>query len=171
MMSSREAASVPELTLHLDLTVAPAYEDEVDQQLIEEIFRRALVANGFVGPVEVSVVVTDDAAVHELNRQYRGVDRPTDVLSFSQLESPAHLSGEEFPSPPETPRPLGDIVISGDRVRSQALEYGHSQRRELAYLAAHGLLHLLGFDHEAESDRQKMRDAEEAALRSVPRDH
>jgi probable rRNA maturation factor len=71
--------------------------------------------------------------------------------------------------PLDQARLLGDVIISGDRVRSQAADYGHSVRRELAYLAVHGLLHLVGYDHETESERQTMRLAEEAALASVPR--
>jgi probable rRNA maturation factor len=155
--------------LSLDLDVAPAYEGDVDSALLEEVFGRALSVTGVVGPIEVSVVVTDDAAVHELNRRYRGVDDPTDVLSFSQLESPTDSGPEAFPTPADAPRPVGDIVISGDRAREQAAEYGHSRRRELAYLATHGLLHLLGFDHETEHERQRMREAEEYALAAVPR--
>ena len=106
-----------------------------------------------------------DKKIRELNRQFRGIDKATDVLSFPQDEP----VGEAFPLVGPAPRPLGDIVISGDRVRAQAADYGHSQRRELAYLAVHGLLHLLGFDHETEPDRERMRRAEESALAEIPR--
>lgn len=155
-----------ELVLNLD--VEPAYESEVDPALLEKVLARALANEGVSGPAEVSLVVTDDAEVHRLNREYRGVDRPTDVLSFSQVEGVA--GAEAFPRVEGEPRPLGDIIISGDRVREQAQEYGHSQRRELAYLAVHGLLHLLGYDHETEPERQVMRQKEEAALIDVPRE-
>lgn len=154
------------VSLELGLDIDPPYQDEVDRALLERVIAKTLDAQGVQEPVEVSVVVTDDAQVHELNRQYRGVDRPTDVLSFAQGE-PTGVGA--FPSIGLAPRPLGDIVISGDRVRAQAAEYGHSQRRELAYLAVHGLLHLLGFDHETEPERQRMRAAEEAALIEIPR--
>ena len=156
-----------DVELVLDLDVSEPFVDEVDPELLDRVLRRALTREGVAGPVEVSLVVTDDAEVHDLNRHYRGVDQPTDVLSFSQVEAPA--ASAAFPSVGAAPRPLGDIVISGDRVRAQAVEYGHSQRRELAYLAVHGLLHLLGYDHETEAERQAMREREEAALVDVPR--
>lgn len=152
----------PELRLELD--VAPEFAGEVDRDLLIRVVCATLESQGMTGPIELSVVVTNDAQIQELNREYRGKDYPTDVLSFSQIEGPGG-----FPLPPEAPRPLGDIVMSYDRVRAQAGEYGHSRRRELAYLTVHGLLHLLGFDHEAEQDRQRMRAAEESALAEVPR--
>jgi probable rRNA maturation factor len=156
----------PDLTIALD--VEPAFENEVDPELLQRALALALASEGVTGPVEVSLVITDDAEVHALNRQYRGVDRPTDVLSFSQIEAAPEI--EAFPGVAAAPRPLGDIIISGDRVREQAREYGHSHRRELAYLAVHGLLHLLGYDHETEAERQRMRQKEEAALVDVPRE-
>jgi probable rRNA maturation factor len=108
---------------------------------------------------EVSVLLVDDAAIAELNRQYRGIDAPTDVLSFSQLEGPAELE-----VPEDFPVPLGDIVISIPHMQTQALEYGHGEARELAYLLVHGLLHLLGYDHELADDAAAMRAAEEDVL-------
>jgi probable rRNA maturation factor len=156
-------------TVVINFDVADEFDDEVDRALIEQVVRQALKAEGADGPIEVSVVVTDDATVHQLNRDYRGVDSPTDVLSFSQLEEAQSGAEAPFPSPPGEARLIGDIVISGDRVRAQAADYGHSQRRELAYLTVHGLLHLLGYDHENEAERHVMRLAEEAALESLPR--
>ena len=157
-------ASEPCPQLHLDLDVAPQFESDVDRDLLTRVLCAALAEQGVTGPVEVSLVVTDDAEIRNLNRQYRHKDYVTDVLSFPQVEGPT-----EFPQPAGAPRHLGDIVISYDRVRAQAQEYGHSERRELAYLAVHGLLHLLGFDHETEPERQRMRAAEETALAEIPR--
>jgi probable rRNA maturation factor len=157
----------PAPKLELIADVAPEFSTEVDLALLDDVLRRALRAEGIRGEVELSLVVTSDAEVQDLNRQYRGIDQPTDVLSFSQLDG---VPGPGTPGFPTTgPLALGDIVISGDRVRAQATDYGHSQRRELAYLAVHGLLHLLGYDHETEPERQKMREKEEAALADVPR--
>ncbi len=164
MTSSRGAASArPDLRLEID--VASPYEGEVDRDLLTRVLGEALAAQGMTGPVEVSVVITDDAEIQALNRQYRGIDQPTDVLSFPQEEGAIGV-----PRPPWAPLQLGDIAISYDRVRAQARAYGHSERRELAYLAVHGLLHLLGFDHETEPERQRMRAAEEAALSEIPRE-
>lgn len=154
----------PGTDLTLGLDILPEYATEVDVDALGRVLEKALVEQNVHGSVELSVLITNDRQVHELNRQFRNVDAPTDVLSFSQLE------GEnDFPQPTTGARPLGDIVISYDRVRSQAVEYGHSEKRELAYLAVHGLLHLLGFDHETEVDKQRMRQAEEQALDGIPR--
>jgi probable rRNA maturation factor len=169
-MSDRAPTSSDQLAVDINFDVAESFEGEVDRDLIAEVMHRALVAEGLKGAVEVSVVVTDDGEIWQLNRDYRGIDAPTDVLSFSQIETQPGSTETPFPSNPGEATLLGDVVISGDRVKSQAAEYGHSQRRELAYLAVHGLLHLLGYDHESEADRQTMRQAEEAALESVPRD-
>lgn len=109
---------------------------------------------------EVSLTLTDDARIWELNRTYRGVDQPTDVLSFAlqeQDEEEPDIIGFEDNA-------LGDIVISVERAREQAAEYGHSLEREIVYLAVHGTLHLLGFDHETEAKKGKMRQQEEAVM-------
>ncbi len=107
---------------------------------------------------ELSIVLTDDSAIWELNRQYRGVDRPTDVLSFSQRE------GED---PGMIPEVLGDVVISLDRVHEQAREYGHSFERELGFLVVHGILHLLGWDHERPDDEAVMMAKTEEILTGI----
>jgi len=108
---------------------------------------------------EVSLMLVDDQRIHALNLEYRGVDRPTDVLSFALQEEM-----EEEPEIEEEDEMLGDIVISVERARDQAEEYGHSFEREIIYLAVHGTLHLLGFDHEEEMDKQEMRVKEEAVM-------
>lgn len=103
---------------------------------------------------EVSLVLTDNAGIHALNREYRGVDRPTDVLSFPQF-----AAEEKIPEGAA----LGDIVISLPKAAEQADEYGHSRRREFCFLFVHGLLHLLGYDHElsaADEERQFARQRE-----------
>lgn len=101
--------------------------------------------------VAVSVTLVDNPTIHELNREHRNVDRPTDVLSFSQLE------GEELAAlPPGEPVPLGDLVISLERCQEQAADYGHSFERELGFLVAHGMLHLLGFDHQTPEEEAEM---------------
>lgn len=111
---------------------------------------------------EVGVTFADDEHIRELNRDYRGIDKATDVLSFALEE------GDEPPiagGPPETL--LGDIVISLETAARQAEDFGHSLERELAYLTVHGMLHLVGYDHEAEADKQAMRQQEEAILTLV----
>ncbi len=128
---------------------------------MEETVRRVAIAAldnlGGLEDAELSIVLTDDSTIHELNRTYRGVDRPTDVLSFSQRE------GEDAFDDPV----LGDIVISLDRTRQQALEYGHSFERELGFLTVHGILHLLGWDHETPDEEQRMMAKTEEILGGI----
>lgn len=114
------------------------------------------------GNVEISVTFVDDEAMTELNREHRGQNKPTDVLSFSQLE------GEELAALPEgAPLLLGDIVISLERCQAQAMEYGHSFGRELGFLAVHGMLHLLGYDHATPEEEAVMMAKTEEILDEV----
>ena len=112
---------------------------------------------------EVDITLVDDAAIHELNRTYRGIDRPTDVLSFALDE------GEEEPEvdDDEIELLLGDVIISAPTAVRQGEEYGHGLEREMTYLAVHGMLHLLGYDHMEEKDKLIMRKREEEVLRRL----
>lgn len=134
--------------------------------LIRKSIRTALAAEGVDFPCEVDVSVTDDAGIHAINLEHRGVDRPTDVLSFPAFAlSPGELPGPEEADPGTGLVPLGDMVLSLERVAAQAKEYGHSNRRELAYLTVHSVLHLLGYDHLDEGPmKARMREREEAIL-------
>lgn len=116
---------------------------------------------GYGDEAEVGLVFVNDSYIHELNLHYRAIDSPTDVLSFSMLE------GEPFPEAGGATVLLGDIVISLQTAERQAEEYGHSFQREVAYLTIHGTLHLLGYDHMNEEDRQLMRRKEEEILRQL----
>ena len=121
--------------------------------LIREAIVRTLEFEGVGGQNEVSVTFTDNEGIHELNKQYRNIDRPTDVLSFPQID---YENGEEIGD--EEPAMLGDIVLSLERAREQAAEFGHSFERECAFLCAHSTLHLLGYDHElSDEDDADMR--------------
>lgn len=113
---------------------------------------------------EVSFLLVDDSYIQELNMVYRNQNVPTDVLSFAMND----LSEDEpdFDSTPEL-NILGDIVISLERAQAQSEEYGHSLNRELGFLVAHGMLHLLGYDHETEAEEKVMRELEEKILHSV----
>jgi probable rRNA maturation factor len=155
--------------LDIDIQIDDRFADAVDAALIERAVATALQAEGVAESIEVSVLVTDDATLHQLNRDYRGVDAPTDVLSFGDDEEddevPAHAA---FVRPPDAPRYLGDLAISYERVVGQAAEYGHSRARELAYLTVHGVLHLLGYDHErGADDAAAMRAREEAVMAQI----
>jgi probable rRNA maturation factor len=154
--------------LEVDIQIDERFGSLVDAELIERAVAAVLAVEEIKDMVEVSVLVTDDAVLHGLNRDYRGVDSPTDVLSFAAEEESAVDAVPAFVLPPDAPRYLGDIAISFERVVAQAAEYGHTPDRELAYLTAHGVLHLLGYDHErGPDDTAAMRIREEAAMQQL----
>ena len=134
--------------------------------LIRKVIKTGLGAEGMTLPCEVDVLLTDDAGIHAVNLDMRGVDRPTDVLSVPEFDlTPGEHPDAEDADPGTGLIPLGDMVISLDRVAAQAEEYGHSRKRELAYLVTHSVLHLLGYDHLDEGpQKQQMRSREEAIL-------
>lgn len=120
---------------------------------------------------EVSLLLTSDEEIHKLNLAYRGIDRATDVLSFPQIsyEAPGDFTWAEDHETecfnPDTGEMfLGDIIISLDKVREQAARYGHGQKREFAFLVAHSMLHLLGYDHMTEEDAADMEARQSAVL-------
>ena len=144
----------------------PGAANDANCALIRRTIRTALAAEGLTAPCEVDVLLTDDDGIHEINREMRQVDRPTDVLSFPEFElTPGQLPGPEDVDPGTGLIPLGDMVLSMERVAAQAREYGHSKRRELSYLVTHSVLHLLGYDHLDEGPmKAQMRAREEAIM-------
>ena len=143
----------------------PGISDE-KRAFIRRVIRTALAAEGVTFPCEIDVLLTHDAGIHQINRDMRQVDRATDVLSFPEFDlTPGQLPGEEDADPGTGLVPLGDMVISMEHVAAQAKEYGHSNRRELAYLVVHYVLHLLGYDHLDEGPmKAQMRGREEAIM-------
>ena len=120
---------------------------------------------------EVSVILTDNETIQEINREQRGIDSPTDVLSFPLVdyERPSdfdHVEDavEDYFNPETGELMLGDIVISVDKVEEQAQKYGHSQKRELAFLVAHSMLHLCGYDHMEDEERLEMEQRQREIL-------
>ena len=130
--------------------------------IIREIVAAAIDYENCPYECEVSVMITDNDGIHELNREARGIDAPTDVLSFPMVEYPAPADFDILESEADAFNPdtgellLGDIVLNQDRIASQAEEYGHPQRRELAFLVAHSMLHLMGYDHMMDEERIEM---------------
>ena len=143
----------------------PGVSDE-KKALIRRVIRTALAMQGVDFPCEVDVLVTSDAGIHQINLDVRQVDAPTDVLSFPELElTPGELPGAEDADPGTGLVPLGDMVLSMERVQAQAKEYGHSNHRELAYLVVPSALHLLGYDHLDEGPmKAQMREREESIM-------
>ena len=144
----------------------PGAANDANCALIRRTIRTALAAEGLTAPCEVDVLLTDDDGIHEINREMRQVDRPTDVLSFPEFElTPGQLPGPEDADPGTGLITLWDMVLSMERVAAQAREYGHSKRRELSYLVTHSVLHLLGYDHLDEGPmKAQMRAREEAIM-------
>lgn len=156
-------------------------ENETDQELpfdVEEIagkvIEQALEQEKCPYETLVSVLLTDNEGIHAMNKEFRDVDRPTDVLSFPNVdyETPADFSGieemiEDYFDPESGELCLGDIVISIDKVYEQAKEYGHSPLREYAFLIAHSMLHLLGYDHMVEDEAKVMEAKQEEILSAL----
>lgn len=123
---------------------------------------------------EVSILLSDNEGIRRLNREHRGIDAPTDVLSFPNVDykSPADFSAledtaEDYFNPESGELVLGDIAINVERVYGQALEYGHSTLREYAFLIAHSMLHLLGYDHMEEDEAEVMETRQEEILKRI----
>ena len=136
------------------------------EELLSKVIPAVLEAEGVELACEVNVLLTDDAGIHEINLEQRDVDRPTDVLSFPMFEfQPGDKPTEEDADPATDLVPLGDMVLSLERAREQAAEFGHSVEREMAYLCVHSILHLLGYDHMDEGPmKAQMREREEVIL-------
>ena len=136
------------------------------EEQLETAILAALDAEGVDVPCEVDVLVTDDGGIHQVNLDMRGVDAPTDVLSFPMFElSPGDKPSAEDADPATGLVPLGDMCVSLERARAQGEEYGHGLERELSYLAVHSVLHLLGYDHLDEGpEKARMRNREEAIM-------
>jgi probable rRNA maturation factor len=150
------------MTLNLD------YEADIKlaldyNSIIARVVEKALDMEECPYEVELNVILTDNKEISEINRDYREIDAPTDVLSFPMIDYvvPADFSGleekeEDYFNPETGELLLGDIIISVEKVMEQATEYGHSEERELAFLTAHSMMHLFGYDHMEEEDRVVM---------------
>lgn len=146
----------------MDVIISNEQQAVPFNEAMENMLRRALAqvaeSYGIEAEAEVGVTLVDDARIHELNRDYRGKDRPTDVLSFALNDGEENLAGNP------AALLLGDIILSLETAVRQAEEYGHSIEREAAYLTVHGMLHLLGYDHETDDEKAEMRAEEEHVM-------
>ena len=151
------------------------FRGRLDQAALRRLAVRVLKAEGVAPPAEVGLVVTDDETVRDLNRRYLGLDEPTDVLSFGhegpgdpfdrlRTEPSGRLRTEPFVTPPDGVRRLGEVILSYPTAERQAREAGRSVREEAAHLVVHGLLHILGYDHEDPEDERRMRAREGSLL-------
>lgn len=140
--------------LELDMNDETGTIEPHIEKLISEILAHAAKEEGLTGETEVSVTFMSDDDIQVVNAEYRGLDKPTDVISFAleeMTEGEVAIIGEQ-----DMPTVLGDIIISVDTAKRQAAEYGHTLDREMGFLALHGFLHLLGYDHMNDADEVKM---------------
>ena len=143
-------------------------------QLAESVVEFCLKHEDFPYEAEVNLSLMDNSGIHEVNREYRQIDRPTDVLSFPMLsyEEPGDFSfleeeREEDFNPDTGEVILGDILISVDKVKEQAASYGHSEKREFAFLIVHSMLHLFGYDHMEEEEAHVMEGKQREILEAM----
>lgn len=144
------------------------------EEIVNDVAEQVLTTEQCPYEVQINVLLTDDKGIHNFNKEYRGIDRPTDVLSFPNLnfecESDFDIPEDQeadFFDPDTGELILGDIIISVDKVMEQAKNYGHSLKREFAFLVAHSMLHLCGYDHMVEEEANVMEQKQEETLQKL----
>ena len=140
------------MTLLIDNRTNFELTDEIKETL-EKVCLKSLQYEEFNEDCEISLSIVTNGEIHDINKQFRNIDSPTDVLSFPQL---TFEEGEEADVNENGEIVLGDIIISIDRAKEQAEEYGHSLKRELAFLSVHSMLHLMGYDHMVPEEEEDM---------------
>ena len=158
------------MTIHLDFEATEQLDIDYST-LISRVVQGCLDYEDCPYEIEISILLTDDNEIKEINKQFRAIDKPTDVLSFPALEYEIagdfsdleENSGENF-NPETGELILGDIVISIDRAMVQAEEYGHSIAREIAFLTAHSMFHLMGYDHISNEEREALEEKQRELL-------
>ncbi|WP_184244800.1 rRNA maturation RNase YbeY [Gracilibacillus halotolerans] len=148
------------MNMHIDFLDETGDITKEQQELLLNVLQLASNMEEIPKDAEVSISFVSDEEIHRLNKEYRQIDQPTDVLSFALEEGEDNYSIEGN----EIPRMLGDIIVSVDKAKEQAETYNHSFNRELAFLTVHGFLHLLGYDHMSDEDEKKMFSRQEEIL-------
>ena len=162
------------MTFYVENEVNAEFDFDIEK-LSTMVANKVLESEGCDHDVEIGLTITDDEGIKELNKQFRDIDNPTDVLSFPNVsyEAPSDFSVFESDQKVDLINPdngkimFGDIVINEKRVREQAAEYGHSQKREFAFLVAHSMLHLCGYDHMESDEAAVMEKEQEEVLSSL----
>ena len=142
----------------IGISIEEKFRTCIGEEWARKIAQNVLRAESIAPPYEMSLVFTDSETVRRLNRDYRGIDEPTDVLAFYML--PQQGADADFVSPPDDVTHFGEVIISYPKAVEQAEEQGHSTEQELALLIIHGILHLLGYDHEKPEEEAKMKARE-----------
>lgn len=151
----------------INISVEQKLSVSIDENWLQKIASETLDAEGIELPVEMGLVITDDKTVKELNKTYRGVNDTTDVLAFHMVDDTLQDAETPFIGPPDGVKHLGEVVISYSQATKQAHAQGHSPLRELELLIIHGILHLLGYDHESSEEAQQMRAREDEILKRL----
>jgi probable rRNA maturation factor len=153
--------------VRLVIRVDRDFQERVDKKWLRRLVKESLGAHDVGSQVELSLLITDDAMVHELNKTYRGVDRSTDVLSFALEADGRDGAATGFVMPPGEKVHLGEVIVSYPKAAKQAAERKHPVEDELALLVVHGVLHLLGYDHDNPDREREMRLLEQRVLSAV----
>jgi probable rRNA maturation factor len=148
----------------INITTKRNMDLHIEKSRLERIARGVLEVENIVSSAEMGLLITDSQTIQKLNRIYRGKDKPTDVLAFQMTPGTSQEPEQIFVHPLDGIKHLGEVVISYPQAVKQAQEQGHGVTRELALLIVHGILHLLGYDHELPEEEQKMRDKENEIL-------
>ncbi len=155
--------------MEINVLIDEGFEGCPGADWLRGVVGQVLIAQGAGLDVELGLVITSQERVKQLNKDYRGKDVPTDVLSFYMMsaEGAMEVESTNFIVPPDGVRHLGEVIISYPQAVIQAEEHHHSIKRELAILIIHGVLHLLGYDHEEPEQERRMRDREQEILSQV----
>ena len=151
----------------INISVEQKLKVSLEEGWLQRIALRTLEAEGIASPAEMGLVITDSKTIQKLNRTYRGEDQPTDVLAFHMTPDTSQESELRFVGPPDGVHHLGEVVISYPQAVRQAQEQGHGVTQELALLIIHGILHLLGYDHELPEEDQQMKARENEILKRL----
>lgn len=161
------------MTIHFEEEVEETFSFHY-QELMQEVIEQSLDYIQCPYEVDVTIIITDNEQIREVNATYRDIDRPTDVLSFPMVDftkpedfNQVEQNIESYFHPETGELLLGDIMISKDKVLEQAAEYGHSVERELAFLTVHSILHLCGHDHMEDTERREMEEKQKAILEGL----
>lgn len=153
--------------MEITVSVDKEFKNYLSKSWLRKIFRAALKAVNVPPQAEANLLITDTETIRRLNREYRGEDEATDVLAFSMLDQPFQGDKSSFVSPPDGVLHLGEVIISYPQAAKQAMEHGHSLEQELIVLLVHGLLHLLGYDHEQPEPGRQMQTKEKELVVKV----
>ena len=151
----------------INVSIEPKLNDSLDENWLQKIAIETLKAEGITSSAEMGLVITDSKTIQKLNRTYRDVDKPTDVLAFHMIPGISQEPEQPFVRPPDGINHLGEVVISYPQAVKQAPEQGHDVTQELALLIVHGILHLLGYDHELPDEEKQMKAKENAIMETL----